>query len=409
MIQRYISISIILYCFLLSILAYPIVGYNRYIPWLPTPHLIGEGKRSYIACSTFIGTANHAYNTADRHIGLPELYGTFDLGVLSRAYAQLVGSSPLRSYYQDKSIPFIMDGSLRAQGFILEMEQAITQELAVGGSLVCERLHAHIDYMLGDIKFIITDDMKVELSNQRRMLFNQMGIGQDSSTLFGLGDIDLYCSLKNEWDRLFKFRIVKAALKMGLIFPTALSWDISLPATIFTDNNRHWGFYSAGQLTCVLKEDFTVDLGLHMYKKISKTFFARMPILQEPLPFGAATGLVNINPGLTILFCPTVLLEHLRNGFGVAISYSLLYHQQDHFTDKRLDQKVPTTFDMTQKLSSWAADYISLQAFYDFSGEADAYILHPTIKLKWDLPTNIFVAKKVAKTHVISLTIDCAY
>lgn len=409
MIQKYLRISIAIHFFLLSIPVYPIVGYNRYVPWLPTPHVLAEGKRSYITGGGYIATAHHAYNTADRHIGLPELYGTFDLGVLSRAYAKAAGVNPLRAYYQDKSIPFIMDGSLRMQGFAFGMEQSITPEFAVGGFLVCQRLHAHIDFTLGDIKFILTDDMKVEISYERRMLFNQMGMGPDSSTLFGLGDIDLYCVFENEWDRLFKFRTVKAALKMGLIFPTALSWDSSLPATIFTDNNRHWGFYGSGQLTCVLKEDFTVDLGLHVYKKIPNTVFGRMPVLQEPLLFGAVTGPLRINPGLTILCCPTVLLEHLRNGFGVGVSYSLLYHQQDHFIDKRLEQKVPTTFEMTQKLSSWAADYVSLQAFYDFAGQADLSVLHPTIKLKWDLPTNIFVAKKVAKTHVISLTIDCAY
>jgi hypothetical protein len=134
-----------------------------------------------------------------------------------------------------------------------------------------------------------------------------------------------------------------------------------------------------------------------------------MPVLEEPLPFGAATGLMQINPGFTVLFCPTVLLEHLRNGFGVAVSYSLLYHQQDRYTDKRTDNNPPVTFRTAKRLSSWGADYISLQAFYDFAGEADQESLHPTIKLKWDLPTDIFVAKRVAKTHLISLTIDCAY
>ena len=142
-----------------------------------------------------------------------------------------------------------------------------------------------------------------------------------------------------------------------------------------------------------------------------KTFCGRMPVLEEPLLFGAATGLMRVNPGLTVLFCPTVQLEHLRNGFGVAVSYSLLYHQQDRFTDRRVENNPTVTFRTAKRLSSWGADYISLQAFYDFSGEADydQHILHPTIKLKWDLPTDIFVAKRVAKTHLISLTIDCAY
>lgn len=118
---------------------------------------------------------------------------------------------------------------------------------------------------------------------------------------------------------------------------------------------------------------------------------------------------MQINPGVTIVCSPSVILEHLRNGFGVAVSYSLLYHQQDSFTDKRIDQSVPVTFKMAKKLSSWGADYISLQAFYDFENNSDLSSMSSVIKLKWDIPTNIFVAKKVAKTHVISLTIGCAY
>lgn len=409
MIQKYIGISIAMGSFLLAVPACAIVGYNRYVPWLPTPHILKEGKRSYITGGGYVATASHAYNTADRHIGIPELYGSFDLGLLSRAYAKVAGTNPLRAYFQDKSIPFSMEGALRMQGFTLGMHQAITPEFAVGGSLVCSRFHAHIDYFLDDIKFVTTDDMKIELLDQRRVLFNAMHIGQDSSTMVGMGDIDFYVYLGSEWDRLFKFRTIKAGIKAGLIFPTALSWDICAPPTIFTDNNKHWGFYGAAQATFVLKEDFTIDLGLYVYKKISKTIFGRMPVLEEPLPFGAVTGEVRMHPGVTVLFYPTVLLEHLRDGFGVAVSYSLLYHGPDRFTDNRPQQEVATTFNTAKKLSSWGADYVSLQAFYDFAGEADQDVLHPTIKLKWDVPTNIFAAKRVTKTHVISLTIDCAY
>ena len=411
MIQKYRNISIAIGTLLLSVSAHAVVGYNRFIPWLPTPHIMSEGKKSYITGGGYLATASHAYNTVERHIGLPELYGSFDLGLLSRAYEQVSGTNPLRAYYQDKTIPFFMEGALRMQGFTLGMHQAVTSEFAVGGSIVCSRFHAHIDFILNDPKFIITEDMKTELLAQRRLLFNTMGIREDSSTLVGMGDIDLYCYFGNEWDRLFKFHTIKAGVKAGLIFPTALSWDIAAPATIFTDNNRYWGFYGAGQATFILREDLTVDFGLYLYKRMPKTFCGRMPVLEEPLLFGAATGLMRVNPGLTVLFCPTVQLEHLRNGFGVAVSYSLLYHQQDRFTDRRVENNPTVTFRTAKRLSSWGADYISLQAFYDFSGEADydQHILHPTIKLKWDLPTDIFVAKRVAKTHLISLTIDCAY
>lgn len=409
MIQKYISVSIALSILLCGVAVYPVGGYNRYVPWLPVPYILTDNQSSYIKASGFIGTSNNAFSTADRHIGLPELYGNFDLGLLSRAAAKVLGFNPLSSYYQDKSIPFILDGSLRMQGIMLSIHQAVTPEFSVGASLVCNRFHAHIDYTLGDIKFVTTEDIKIDLFNQKRLLFDAIGISSESSSSFGLGDIDAHVSFQSEWDRRFKFRTIKAACTIGLIFPTALSWDYTAPASIFTDNNRHWGFYGSGHLTCVLKEDFTVDFGLYVYKKIPKTGISRMPVLEEPLLFGAAVGQVQVNPGVTIVCSPSVFLEHLRDGFGVAVSYSLLYHQQDSFTDKRIDQSVPVTFKMAKKLSSWGADYISLQAFYDFENNSDLSSMSSAIKLKWDIPTNIFVAKKVAKTHVISLTIGCAY
>lgn len=384
-------------------------GDNRFIPLLSTPYIVPEHKNAYIASAVHFASATSAYNTADRQCALPEFYGTLDLGVLSRAWAKVSGSNPLRSYFQDKSIPCFVDGKVKMQGISCATSYPLVPEISVGGSVLCTRVHTEFSFMLDNLKFAATDSIYDELDQQRRLLFDRMGIKQESSTRVGLQEAEIHIAFGSMWERMFKMRSFSLNGIIGLTFPPTLHTETAAPATIMQGSEKLWGMYLATDNRFVLKEDLWIQVYLQVSKRFSKVVDRRLPVLNEPTPFGAAVGQVHFDPGITVLFCPSFVVGRLRGGLGVTVSYTLTYHQQDHFTDRRVEKHVPVTLEQMQKTSGWGSDYVSVQVFYDASGDQFDDPAIPIVKFKWDIPTDFFVAKRVAKTHHVMVGVDCSF
>ena len=125
--------------------------------------------------------------------------------------------------------------------------------------------------------------------------------------------------------------------------------------------------------------------------------------------YGVVTGSVAVTPGATVIFSPYCYIENIRDGLALGIRYTLTSHQQDKWCDRRseAEQKaVPVAIDRVENCSSWASDYISLTAFYDFGKERTdrgCGGVEPVISLTWDVPTVWFVAHNVSKTQKVTV------
>jgi hypothetical protein len=186
--------------------------------------------------------------------------------------------------------------------------------------------------------------------------------------------------------------------------------NINVPASIPFGGNGFWGMYGDFDGIFELKEDLKAGLILRFQKRITRTLCQRLSVGGEPYIFGVTTGEVEIEPGVTIAFSPYVILENLRSGFGLSLQYNLTWHNQDDWYDKRPNKaELPVLIKQAVELSSWGADYVTLNAFYDFGKPKLFRSFDPIASLRWDIPANFFVSSRSVKTTRVSLGVEFAF
>ena len=105
---------------------------NRYFPLLKRPFLIVDGRPSHAASNVFFTTASRAYGPADDDIGIPELFGKFNLLQLSLAINKLGLPNPEPSQVRFYEFPFRVEGTIQSQGIEFAYEQALCDFFKLG-------------------------------------------------------------------------------------------------------------------------------------------------------------------------------------------------------------------------------------------------------------------------------------
>lgn len=101
--------------------------------------------------------------------------------------------------------------------------------------MLCTRVHTEFSFMLDNLKFAATDSIYDELDQQRRLLFDRMGIKQESSTRVGLQEAEIHIAFGSMWERMFKMRSFSLNGIIGLTFPPTLHTETAAPATIMQE------------------------------------------------------------------------------------------------------------------------------------------------------------------------------
>lgn len=391
---------------ILTIISQTLISFdNRFFPKQPLYLTLPNKTKSFFSIYSSFGFTDHAYSTVDREVSLFDLYGTLDLGVLGRSIEKNTGTNPLRSYFYDKSIPFISNGGLRIQEIGLKLYYQIIDQCGIGFNFNLSHQQNWYSFTLDTINFVHTPDMKEELEIARKETFNQLGFMKESGSNIGINDLDLFLRVGSIWDHTLKCRRINTGLRLGTLIPMGIKRDITKP--FLTENNTDsFAFYSAIDCLFELKENFKLGIFGGVSKRLKKEVTERIPLLNEPSIFGAAVGQVTINTGYTLLLTPYLLFEHLRSGIGFGISYSLNYHAKDRWNIPSTIPYLPETKESIEKLSNWASDYVGLQVFYDFNKNGYDNLKSPLIEARWDIPTSFFVTKRIAKTHRVSLSIE---
>src|SRR5436190_15596839 len=109
---------LILFVYLFSISAIQAMVFdNRYFPLIQEPYISIPDRPSHLRFDAFMTTASQADGRRNGvHIGIPEIFGPFDLSFLGRAF-DLVGlPNPLTPIQTAASLPFSLEGKIQTQG-----------------------------------------------------------------------------------------------------------------------------------------------------------------------------------------------------------------------------------------------------------------------------------------------------
>ena len=331
-----------------------------------------DDGRSHLSTNLFAVTARTAYNKFGDEVPLPDLFGSFDLGILTKTMIQLGCPDPLKTEWQGATIPWFTLGKFQGQGLDIEWQKALTERVSIGGSFMVMRLNSWYEFLLKDkdVSFLLQGKKALkhgdpeELEELRHCILQKLGIYGDHAHECGIGDIDLYMRFGNYWEYVLKFRSIQAGGRIGLLIPTGKRRNIHFPASIPFGGDRHWGIYGAIDAIFELKEDWKFGIYLRGSQRFSRIQCLRVPLCVEPDNFGALQAPIDVDPGATLVVSPFVAFENLRDGLGVRVFYTLTKHWHD---DWNLWHSVHNPkFEELCNRTSWGSDYFSANIFYDF-------------------------------------------
>lgn len=385
---------------------------NRWIPLFEYWGVQPDGYRSWYAVDYMMATAHSAIGVRESNVGIQELAGPFDLGQLAAAYDIVYGSAtdPLESQFRGLELPYEITGKFQAQGIVFSAYQEVCPWFFVGGSVPFLRVNGRQEFTLNKtaVHLALTPGLETTLDTERRELFAAIGLENRSAQL-GIGDIDLFVRFSYYREYVFKCRRVDLGFRPGIIIPSGEQRVLSQPTSIPFGGDGHFGWYLQADGFFELKEDFKAGLMVRVIKRIAKNVVERLPVDGEPYIYAPLVGPVWINPGVTLVFAPYLMIEGIRKGLGFSGHYTMVHHSQDEWKNERGYKKPSTKLVGPIKLSEWGYDYFTIQAFYDFGKVKTTRCFDPIASLRWDIPAMLYITSSVPKTQRVSLGIEWAF
>lgn len=384
---------------------------NRFIPLFQRPQLIIDDSHSEFAVEWFMTTANNSLNNNQQNIGLPEIFGPFDQVQLANAIVAIGKPNPLPSEFQVLTrLPWELTGKRQSQGIAFAWYQSLFEWVSIGFSWLFMRVESRDEFRL-DVKnispnIVLKAGDAILLENTLHKMFRDINIKDGNTAQLGFGDIDAYLRVGNRWDYTLRFRSIDAGIRLGALFPTGVTRELSRPESIPFGGNGHWGMYGAVDAMFELKEDWKAGLLFRVNKRFSNIRNHRMPVKKEPSIFGAVVGPARVNPGFTMILAPYFLLENLRKGLILGLNFTLTWHLKDSWCDKRCDQSVPVMLEEVEQRSDWKSEYFTINVLYDFGTLKTYRDFNPVVTFRWDIPSTLFIAGGINRTQRVTLGLD---
>lgn len=395
--------------------AFAMVYDNRFFPLYSRTYSRTPLKPSNIIPEPFIMTANDAALDNDDSVGIPEIFGKYDLNNLATAIDELTGMNPLENGQFDnligRMIIYNMKGKLEAQGFAIEYNQYLTENVSFGFNFFGMHVFSRINFELAEPMILgLEPDQIDNLDKLRRSMQQSVGLLAPKFSRAGFSDIDLYFRFGNLWEYTYKFRRIDAGLRIGTMIPTGLTREVNNPASVPFGGNGFWGVYGALDLEFEVKEDWKVGFYGRISKRFPKTKQDRLPIAGEQPLFGALLAPVRIDPGLNIVAAPYIRVEDIRDGLGIQGKYTYVNHFDDLISDARFGLREPQTqLGPLNDVTDWSSEYLTLNLFYDFARVRVDKTFAPIFSFMWDIPIQFFGTERVSKTQRVSLGIIFSY
>jgi hypothetical protein len=365
-------------------------------------------------------TGNEAYSDLEEQndIGIYEIYGKYNQGKVAEAlqavgcpnpFVGVPGLNPVKFTGQD--IIWNMDGKIASEGIGFQHDQYLGYHVSAGFSWFFMNLFARNKFSLSPKTvqdLTITPEEALKLDEVRRSMNRELGLEPATVSELGSSDFEFYVRAGNVWDYPYKCRRIDAGGRIGVLMPTGKTRNINNPASIPFGGNGKWGIYFSGDTEVELKEDWVVGALVRFNTRFKQTQLQRLPVAGEQPLYAASQGLVQIEPGYTFIFSPYGRLDCIRNGFGIQARFTMIIHNEDDWVDKRCLRSPAVELASSVKTSNWRAEYLTLNAFYDFAKDNPEKVA-PILSFKWDMPLKLFLARGVAKTNRIVLGIQLLF
>ena len=395
---------------------------NRYFPLFYKPYIRRPGTCAHVRVQPFFMRAERGIGAVDRTVNLPDINGYFD-DVRIGQYDQLAVINGLeqvkllpanfgaRKFKVTSGLFWKRTGVLEAEGISFFYEQYFGVHWSAGLSFFFMHVNARHEFSLdneyvpcafGDRQFLF--DLRQKLHKY------YLGLEPAIFDTIGASDLDLFVRYGNHWEYISKFRSIDVGVKLGVIAPTAPAVSICNPAAVPLGGDKHWGIYLDIEATFELKEDWYFLLLMRGIKRIPRTVRQRIPVGLEPAQYGPVIGDIVRDPGWTVVFNPWLIFEGLREGLGARVGVVAVHH----FNDIAFDVDKGRTIQKNMRsncgaCTSWAYEYVTIAAFYDFAKFRDCRRFVPTVSLSWDIPVHWRFSQRSSKTNCVSLIVEADF
>ncbi len=394
---------------------------NRYlVPDLCiTPLVTYRRPSSYITIQPFIISSDLAYSncferSSDERIGVYELGGQFSLTNLNSALLQsgVISSSLIKTEWlaAGLKLPAFLGGRIDAAGFAWNIGYAVTENLIVGWAAAGYKIKGMLQLqpILERNDFPLTESYMYEYLQAYKSLTTALNVTTACYSQDTFSDNDVYLRYEYYKDYCLRMRTIKGMFQIGTMIPTAQPEQLSVLSSIPAGSDKHWGLYASTELDLILKEDVTLSFFTRLQYNLRHIFTKRVPILQEPLAYGAEKACVSITPGLTGYFSPALTLEGIREGLGCKLAYSVVAHGKDDW--QIISPQIPVfNTDPIISRSSWAQEHFLVAVFYDFMRDKCERSFEPFIGFTAQIPVDWLASKNAARSYALSCVVEVLY
>jgi hypothetical protein len=412
-------------------LAHGMVFDNRYFPLYQKPFTYPLDSAIHLQVEPFYFTAHHAFGGSPEEGAQHEEVDLFDRGgsynqVCIDHALQVAGitkESLLHDHFRMRTdIPWDQRGRRESWGFAVNYYQWLDKYWGFGFSTlfmhVISRLDLELDRFsvkgMGSLQELLAINAAMH-----KLLGLQPGLWEKTA----FGDIDFYVRLGTIKEYMYRMKRLDLGWKVGVLIPSAPVATINNPAAVPVGGNGHWGVYTALDVEAELKQNLKVGMFGRLSRRLPKVQCSRLPVCcepvddafrigesasaySEPIAYGALVERIRINPGYTVVFSPYITFESLQDGLGFGAQYTVEWHTDDHYDRIRTVNDIPVNFRQLEYFSSWAIEYITLSARYDFGKHKEVRGATPFLILDVDIPFRGIVSKRSSKTYGISLRIE---
>lgn len=385
---------------------------NRFFPFFPQNYKRTYERRSTIDDNLFLMFAHSSRDNQEKDGSLFEMFGKYDLIQITRSMEAVGLENPLKPDW--RSLPdlvFDFSGKMDTQGFWIASELALLKNRCKTFSIGERFAIMHVttrqkfdlsESILNDVK--PDEGAKIMLDQERRESSDILGVCEFFNAT-GPTDFDFYMRFGNIYEYLYKCRFIDYGLSFGILIPTGLGRDINNAASFAFSADKHFGIYGLLDLSVEFREDWFAGGWMDFVHRFPKAQCLRVPYDQEPLEFGAITGDFYVEPGFTLGWSVFFKVLDFNQGLGGQIKYTMIKHFEDDISDLRADKKtiVFNQFDRVEDLSSWMAEYFTVEMIYALKHAVPCKNLDPYLYINLDAPIKIFGQENVSRTFKLSI------
>src|SRR5260221_9314517 len=147
---------------------------DRFIPLFVPQQFFIEGLPSSYEFDFVAITASEAFARDEKTVGIPEIFGTFDLNTLATSLLEITGKTPLRSDLLGRELPFFVNERIQGEGFFMRYCQAVANHWTIGCELLFLKTNSRQTFRLDmdKVKNLRSGDIN-EIYRAQRVAFEE--------------------------------------------------------------------------------------------------------------------------------------------------------------------------------------------------------------------------------------------